>query len=261
MRPGTPWQVLAKPWLPPGRPDTRSVQALDRLISILEIVAAEPAPTGAAEVARKMDLPLSTVARLMRQLSDAGLLYRSEPDNRYALGYRVFALAATGVARVDLAEVAMPVMRQLRDASGETTSLHVIRGTQRVCIAEMQSRAQVRRVVPPGSTNRLAGTATGDVLLVGASQAEFRAAVTAVGLSQAAVRRLCKRLEEIEEVGYAIADNHREDLLGISAPIREGAHVVAALTISGPSSRFDHAAAVRQAPGLLRAVKELSQAR
>ena len=129
-----------------------------------------------------MDLPLSTVARLMRQLSDAGLLYRSEPDSRYALGYRVFALAAAGVSRIDLAEVALPVMRQLRDASGETTSLHVVRGTQRVCIAEMQSHAQVRRVVPPGSTNQLAGTATGDVLLVGASPAEFRAAVTAVEL-------------------------------------------------------------------------------
>jgi IclR family acetate operon transcriptional repressor len=155
----------------------------------------------------------------------------------------------------------MPVMRRLRDASGETTSLHVVRGTQRVCIAEMQSHAHVRRVVPPGSTNQLAGTATGDVLLVGASPAEFRAAVTAVGLSQAAERRLRKRIEEIEEVGYAIADDPRQDLLGVSAPIREGAHVVAALTISGPRSRFDHAAATRQAPNLLRAVEELSQAR
>jgi IclR family acetate operon transcriptional repressor len=237
------------------------VQALDRLISILEIVALQSEPIGAAEVAREMDLPLSTVARLMRQLTDAGLLYRAEPDSRYALGYRVFALASTGVAQVDLAEVAKPVMRELRNASGETTSLHVMRGTQRVCIAEVQSQAQIRRVVAPGSTNALAGTATGDVLLVDASAAELTAATAAAGLSQAAERRLHRRLTEIAGRGYAINDDTAEKLLGISAPVREGGRIIAALTISGPSSRFSHTAAERQAPALLRAARSLSRPR
>jgi IclR family acetate operon transcriptional repressor len=235
------------------------LQALDRLVSILELVAASGEPVGAAEVARSMDLPPSTVARLMRQLADAGLLYRTR-EGRYALGSRVFAIANTAVAGVDLVEAAGPVMRELRDASGETVSLHVLRGTGRVCLAEVQSHHQVRRVVPPGEVQILIGTATGEVLLAGASDAELATVLAHARLSSAGRKALHARLAGVRERGYAITDNFAENLTGISAPITEGQRTVAALTISGPTVRFDREAATAQAEALVSAAATLSPA-
>lgn len=236
------------------------MQALDRLISILECVAGEGRPVGAADVARAMDLPLSTVVRLMRQLAEAGLLYRAPGDARYSLGSRIFTLASTGISRVDLVETATPVMRQLRDRVGETVSLHVRRGDQRVCLAEVQSEHQVRRVVPPGMVQELCRTATGEVLLLDASPAEIDAAAARAKLNKSERKQLAARLADIAAKGYAISDNYVEGLTGISAPLREGGRVVAALTISGPTARLHRAVAEKQAPALLDAARALSSA-
>jgi IclR family acetate operon transcriptional repressor len=235
-----------------------AVQALDRLTSILEIVAAHGRPVGAAEVARASDLPLSTIVRLMRQLAEAGLLDRVGDGARYSLGARLFALIGAGAARVDLAEAAASTMRELRDRTGETVSLHVRRGVQRVCLAEVQSQHQVRRVVPPGMIQELCGTATGEVLLLDTHPAELEAVLVHAKLSRVARRRLAERLGEIAERNYAINEDPLENLTGISAPIRAAGLTVAALTISGPTVRFNGARAQREAGALVAAVASLS---
>jgi len=235
------------------------VQALDRLTSILELVAAHGQPVGAAEVARATDLPISTIVRLMRQLSEAGLLDRAPDGARYSLGARVFAIANAGTSRVDLADAAMPAMRELGELTGETISLHVRRGNQRVCLAEVPSTHQVRRVVPPGMVQELCGTATGEVLIAGNPKTELDTAIAHARLAAGARAALNERLMEIVARGYAINDNHVENLTGISAPIRSGERTIAALTISGPTVRFDRATAERNAPALLEAVASLSK--
>lgn len=234
------------------------MQALKRLVTILDLVAWRGQPAGAAEVAQSMGLPLSTAARLMRQLADEDLLSRSSVDGRYSLGPRIFALAGAGVTSMDVAEVARPVLEQLRDATGETLSLHVLRGTQRVCVAEVQSRHKVRRVVPPGITQDLLGTATGEVLLADAPPAELEATIVRAGLGRAARGRLEQRLALIRTRGYAYADDAVEGLTGISAPVRAGGRTVAAMSVSGPSARFTAEVAERHAAALVAAVAALS---
>jgi IclR family acetate operon transcriptional repressor len=238
---------------------TSAVQALKRLASILELVASREEPAGAAEIAQAMGLPLSTVARLMRQLADEDLLYRSPLDGRYSLGPRIFALASAGLARVDIAEVARPVLQQLRDVTGETTSLHVQRGLQRVCIDEVQSHHQVRRVVPRGLTQDLPNSATGEVLLAYAPRAERESAIRRARLSRRDRTQLDHRLEEIRAKGYAVRNDSAEGITGISAPLRKGAQAVAAVSIAGPSSRFSRDVAVRHSGMLLKAVEDLSK--
>lgn len=235
------------------------MQALDRLIAILEAVAARTHPAAPAEIAQEMKLPLSTVARLMRQLADAGLLYRSPEEGRYSLGSRVFALAGNGLANIGLAESALPAMRELRDACGETVSLHVLRGAQRICIAEVQSQHPVRRVVPPGMAQGIPGTATGEALLAGARESEVEAALAGAELDAGARRQLDARLASVREQGFSVRDDFVENLTGISVPIRQGGRTIAALTVSGPSSRFDRLAAEQLAPQLLAVADGLSR--
>jgi IclR family acetate operon transcriptional repressor len=235
------------------------VQALNRLASILDIVSARGEPQGAAEIAQATGLPLSTVARLMRQLAEEDLLYRSSADGRYSLGPRVFALASAGLSRVDIAEVARPILHRLRDATGETASLHVRRGLQRVCIDEAQSHHQVRRVVPRGLTQDLPGSATGEVLLAYTPQEELESAMRRARLSRSDRKQLDQRLEEIRTKGYGLREDPAEGITGISAPVRKGTQALAAVSVAGPTSRFDRDVALRHSGTLLEAVEELAK--
>ena len=234
------------------------MQALTRLVAILELVAETSGPAAPVEIAQKVDLPLSTVTRLMRQLADEDLLFRTA-GGAYMLGSRIFSLASVGLAGIDFVEVVRPTLTALRDQSGETTSLHVLRGTQRVCVAEVQSDRQVRRIIPPGTINGLCGTATGEVLLAHASEAEVDAAAEVAGFDAAERSALDARLAQIRTRGYAINDHFGDDLTGVSTPLRSGSAAIAAISISGPSGRFGHAVAARFAETLLKEAEALSR--
>ena len=122
---------------------------LDRITAILEAVADSPDPLPPAVIARTLNLPLPTVSRLTRELASRRYLQLEERSNCYSLGSRSLAWGyAARPAR--LMTTIVPEMERLRDATGETVSLHVRSNDLRVCIAEVQSLESVRRVVQLG---------------------------------------------------------------------------------------------------------------
>src|SRR5579862_3432493 len=112
---------------PNAKPATRQdfyLRILDRITGILEAVAASPEPQPPAAVARGLNLPLPTVSRLMRELANRRYLQLEERSNGYSLGSRALGWGyAARPAR--LATSIVPEMERLRDATGETVSLHV----------------------------------------------------------------------------------------------------------------------------------------
>src|SRR6201986_3868710 len=101
------------------------MQAIDRVLQILDI-AAKAGPQGPAEMASQMDLPYSTVARLVREMAAAGLLDRDPPSSGYVLGWKLFQLPSAGRPGRSLAAVAGPAMTRLRNQTEETVSLHAL---------------------------------------------------------------------------------------------------------------------------------------
>jgi IclR family KDG regulon transcriptional repressor len=214
------------------------VQAIDRILAILDIVAAD-GPVAPSEIAPQMDLPFSSVARLVRELAAAGLLDREAGGARgYVLGWKVFDLASTGRAERDLAVVATPAMTELRDATGETVSLHVLRGDQRMCVAEVQSTRELRRVMPAGTVQGLVGTTGGEVLLGALSPDDLEAFAERTGLGREQRRGLEATITAVRDQGFSVTHNEQLGVSAVSVPVRRSGAVVAALTVSGPASRF-----------------------
>jgi IclR family acetate operon transcriptional repressor len=233
------------------------VQSLDRLMTILETVGAHPDRVSAAEVAQETGLSLSTVSRLMIQFADAGLLYRTGTDRRYCLGPRVYALARAADAQLDLPTIARPVLEGLRDLTGETVSMHVLRGSQRVCIAEVPSRHPLRRVVPVGLAEPLAGSATGAVLLADRSDEEQQRELMA--LSDEGRQRFAQALRQARETGWVlVVDDWVGGLAGLSVAVRSGGKTEAAVSVSGPSARFTRHAAESHLDEVLEAARTIA---
>ena len=230
------------------------MQALDRFISILETVAAEREPVSAADVAEATGLSMSTASRLLLQFVDAGLLHRATRDRRYVLGPRLYRLARTATEQLDVTTIARPELERLRDRTGETASLHVLRGSQRVCILEVPSLHEVRRVVPVGQGASIAGSATGAVLLAGVPRDEQRLQIDALDLPVVERERFERLLAQAMADGWAIVeDEWVQGLCGLSALIPDGGWTPAALSVSGPSTRFTRDAAEVQVDAILEA--------
>ena len=62
----------------------QTVQSIDRAFQILDEVSDDPA--GISELSRRLDLPTSTVARLLGTLERLGAVERMVDDNGYRIG-------------------------------------------------------------------------------------------------------------------------------------------------------------------------------
>jgi IclR family acetate operon transcriptional repressor len=214
------------------------VPSLVRLVAILDAVSASPHPASAAEVAETTGLSMSTASRLLIEFAEAGLLHRSERDRRYTLGPKIYALSRAAESGLELESIGRPLLERLRDDFGETVSMHVLRGRQRVCVVEVPSPQPLRRVIPVGTAEPVTGSATGAVLLCDTSTEELTELLEDLpperrGWFRDLVSHAARNGWVIDESGWI------PDLTGVSAPIRVGGKVRAAVSISGPSSRFD----------------------
>lgn len=234
------------------------MQALQRLLAILEVVANTPGGATATQVSTGTDLSLSTTSRLLQQLVGEGVLDRSDRGGAYTIGWRLVSIARDGSDRFDVRERVRPILEGLRDLSGETSSLHTRSGTNRICIAAAQSHQAVARTVPVGLSLGLVGSATGVVLLAGTSAAERDQLFPSMNDEERA--DLEASIDLVRERGWLlVADAWQTGVTGISAAVRKGdGDIVAALSVSGPSARFRKQTATSLSDRLLDAAREVS---
>jgi DNA-binding IclR family transcriptional regulator len=121
----------------PARAD-RPVAVLDRIIAILDAVKESDGSITITDISVRTALPKSTVSRLVAELT--GQRYLERTDDGVSLGLRLFELGARASLTLRLVAAAAPVLRNLRDATGERVGLWVQQGTDMVSIAAVAGR-------------------------------------------------------------------------------------------------------------------------
>ena len=116
------------------------VGVLDKGMAIVDLC--ERHPSSASDIARALDLTVSTAHRLATALTAHGLLRRDE-SGLYSLGRR-FQTSRIG-------EIGQPVLDQLTQDTRETSQLWVVRGEARLCVASVMPDAELRVVLLAGS--------------------------------------------------------------------------------------------------------------
>jgi len=235
------------------------MRTLDRLTSILDAVVDQSEPATPASVARRIDLPLPTVSRLMRQLAKARFLAADARTNTFALGSRILELGYAARPTRMVGSI-VPEMERIRDATGETVSLHVRSDDKRVCVAEVQSFNSVRRVVPVGLIVPLHFGATGQVLLAALAPPALAGYASTHFEDAAGARSLVTTVETVRSRGWAMAvDSWVDGLSGLAVPVSDGEQIVASLAISGPSTRWTPEAMQRKLDLVLAAARAATQ--
>lgn len=232
------------------------LRTVGRVVDILELFD-ETSPTRTLrDLMDETELPRSTVLRLTADLVARGVL-SLDARGQYSIGaamLRWTTLAQT-MWRVD--EATHDVLRGLVRDLGETASLYVRQNLHRTPIASVEGRHGVRNVVELGLPMPLTGGASAIALLSGDPTLIDKLAEEDPTLDADALRA---RASRAAEDGFATSAGEREvGAASVAVPVRnhEG-RVVAALSVSGPESRFNDAARERARVSLTAAADHLS---
>jgi IclR family transcriptional regulator, KDG regulon repressor len=135
-----------------------------RAFDILDEVVGRSEPAGLMELAAATGLDKSTASRLLALLCDRGLVARDPATRRYEPGPSLLLLGTRVLDGSMLRATAHSHMQRLRDLSGETVTLQLRVGLQRVCIDGVESLQLVRRVIHIGEANPLYIGVSGKVI-------------------------------------------------------------------------------------------------
>jgi IclR family transcriptional regulator, acetate operon repressor len=215
-------------------------QAVDRAAQLLIEVARHRDPVSFTELTAASGLAKSTTSRLLMALERNGLI-RRDVAGRFSPGGVFLSYAWRGGAEADLVSVAQPVLTRLGDETGETVNLGVPRDAGLVeQIAQVDSKYLIGGTNWVGLTVPLHCAALGKVLLAfgGAplpgGRLDRRTDQTIT--SRAA---LAAELAAVRDRGYAVTVEELEPgLVAVAAPVFAGGAVIAAISVSGPASRF-----------------------
>jgi len=221
-------------------------------------------PVGLTELSRTAGLAKSTTHRLLSSLVAAGLVSQ-QPDGRYALGLRLFELGSRAGAALDVRSVARPQLERLRDTTGETAHLGVLLGDEVVYIEKVESEFAVRMSSRVGGRNPLHCTALGKCLLATGSEALServlsRPLMARTPRTHVDPDRLRQELSAVRARGWALDDEESDEgLRCIGASVRgaEGT-TIAAVSISGPSTRVTKARVRALAADVVSGAREIS---
>lgn len=116
--------VLRQPAAPSAaKEDRHFVTALARGLEVLACFRSGDAQLGNQELAERCRLPKSTVSRLTMTLTRLGYLIQVPDTGRYRLGMATLSLGSAMLSRLDVRQVARPLMQELAAFSGASVSL------------------------------------------------------------------------------------------------------------------------------------------
>ena len=237
-----------------------SIQVVNRLVQLLDVIAARGEPVSLKVLAAETGLHTSTAFRILASLEGHGLVER-DAVGRYHLGPKLLRLGSRIHRQLDLREEARPVLEWLRAQVDETVNLTVPEGDEAVYVERATTRRMMRVEHVIGSRAPLHSTAVGKLFLSergvkGCAEYAARNRLTPLTANTITdLKRLTREVQESLRQGFALDNEEAEEGVGcIAVPVRDNTGaIVAALSVSAPIERrrLEWVAVLKQAAGRL----------
>jgi DNA-binding IclR family transcriptional regulator len=200
-----------------------NMRSLERALDVLDVLHFSTQPLRLSEVARRAGLHIATTQRILNVLEKRG---RAERDaNGYRSGMSSLFGAHSYLLSSPLVAAARPVLQDLADATGLTSSLFARSGSSRAVISRIDGTSPIRYVLPTGERLPLTQGA-GKVLAaylpkkdLDAILAEAGEIITADG-TRVTKKAFAAEMAAIRAQGYAVSFQGRVvGVASLAAPI------------------------------------------
>lgn len=218
---------------------------LRKAFDVLESFRNDRHELGVSDIARKVNLPTSSVHRIIQSLEFEGLLLQNPENKKYRLGTKFLSLAGKCQCYQKYLEIATTLVNELGQLTGETVNLAISSCDNTIHILRTESHHILRPTFPMNMPFPAYCTAVGRVFLSEMNEAAQRW-VYANNADEIDMTedQFLQMLHNVSHCGYALDDeSFSAGLRCVAAPIRlSNGRAVFALSISAPCARMDHAA-------------------
>jgi IclR family acetate operon transcriptional repressor len=236
--------------------------SLQRALAVLATFGEGEPDLALGEVARLAGLSKPTTHRLLQGLTDTRCVLQDPVSRRYRMGPRVFELGMIFHRQLDLRRQALPHMHALRDVCGETVVLSALVDDAVIILEQAVSRLELKLIQELGRPYPVTQGATGRILMAFLPTDHQDRLVRAARppLSRSEREQFRQRLADARRDGMAVSTSERVlGALAVSGPLwGHGPEPVAALSVTGPVSRFSAASFGRVIPDLRRTLDAIS---
>jgi IclR family acetate operon transcriptional repressor len=221
---------------------TQQIASVARAIALLEELRDSEGGLGVNELARRIGVNASTASRLLATLQSAGLVQR-DGQGPFRLGLALVTLADRVLSRLDLQALARPVLVELMERTGETSTLSLPGEREAITVDSAPSRSSVVSMARRGRPSIAHATAVGKVMLAfgGGPLPRERDLIALTDRTITDRVRLAAEVQRVRERGYATVFGERDvDVNAIAAPVFDRAGALAAiLGVQAPAGRLD----------------------
>ena len=192
-----------------------------KAFSILQAISRSDEGMGISQLSQSLQMSKGTIHGVVGALASVGAVSRDPVTKRYTLGLTLFELGKKAYARIDLKDVARPVLKSLMEKCEESVFLGICNGGHVTIIDMIEPAHDLKITASAGMTIPLLAGATGKVLLAAMGMEKAAAIIQTNGLpkyTDHSIINPAEYLEAIQEVvrnGYGVDDE--EYLTGIRA--------------------------------------------
>jgi len=226
---------------------TPTIQVIERLFSIMDVLASREEAISLKEISEKTGLHPSTTHRILNDLTIGRYVDRPEAGS-YRLGMRLLELGNLVKARLNVRDAAMTPMRELHKLIQQPVNLSMRQGDEIVYVERAYSERSGMQVVRAiGGRAPLHLTSVGKLFLSIDDPLKVRSYATRTGLSghtRNSITQLPVLERELSKVRqYGIARDNEELEMGVRC-IAAGIYddqgkLLAGLSISAPADHMD----------------------
>ena len=216
-------------------------------MKVLEALAfAEEPGLGVVELSRRLQVPKSTIHRILNTLVSSGYIRQDAATRRYELSLKILEIAGLVQRKMALCNQARSYLRRLMQDTGENVALVVRDDCEAIVVDQLEYPDKIQPRSEIGAVRALHCTAAGKVIAASMSERELREATGGQRLERFTGRTidsystLRKALSAVRSRGYGTENEEQvKKIRGVAAPIRDrSGAVIASVEIRGPTVRI-----------------------
>jgi IclR family KDG regulon transcriptional repressor len=226
--------------------DSYQAPTVKKAFQVLRAISEAPNGMGISVLSKKLSIGKSTVFGILGALSDLGAVMRDPVTKTYTLGVTLFELGRAAYSRIDLKEMARPVMEDLMERAQESVFLGVRNGEHVTILDIVESRQDLKITAPIGTRIPLFAGAVGKVFAASMPEKKVAELIQFKGIprfTQNTITNPMRFMETIREArrnGYAIDDEeYISGVRAVAASIDGTGNLSWAIWVVGFKPRID----------------------
>jgi DNA-binding IclR family transcriptional regulator len=228
-------------------PEKTKLTSIEKSLLVIDTLKDFSGPVDLSEVSKALGINKSTVHHILRILVKHGYVHQDFDTKKYSLGYKFLEISRTILDRIDVRNIAHDHLVALQEQTGLITNLMILQRDKVIYIDKISPPVAVSLLTYIGFSTEAYATAGGKVLLSGLSKEEILNLYKNIPLIKVGKNTvtdmdlLLKELEKVRIQGYASDDEElTEGIRCLSAPIKAGGKIVAAISVTGSIFTMTH---------------------